>query len=116
LETTYHFLGVGVDDLAVRLPPHSKLNFEYILIVTHLRQTSTSTFQYNYYCNIIITEQLFAPVKGECNMTPKEELLDFISNLSEEQVEKLFNHLLELSASLEESSLPCPLEQTLQTA
>lgn len=49
-------------------------------------------------------------------MTPKEELFDFISNLSEEEVEKLFNHFAELSSSLEESSLLYPLEQTLQTA
>ena len=63
-----------------------------------------------------MTEQLFAPVKGECYMTAKEELLDFVANLTEDQVEKLFNHFSELSASLEESSQPCPLELPLQTA
>jgi tRNA(Phe) wybutosine-synthesizing methylase Tyw3 len=55
-------------------------------------------------------------VKGDRYMTTTEELLDFIANLSEEQVEKLFNHFAELSASLEESSQPCPLELPLQTA
>ena len=49
-------------------------------------------------------------------MTAKEELLDFIMNLSEAQVEKLFNHFSELSASLEESSQLYPLEPPLQTA
>ncbi len=49
-------------------------------------------------------------------MSAKEELLDFIANLSEDQIEMLFNHFSELSSLLEESSLPCPLEQTLQTA
>lgn len=71
---------------------------------------------YNHYCNIIIAEQLFAPAKGECYMTAKEELFDFVANLSEDQVEKLFNHFSELSSSLEESSLPCPLELPSQTA
>lgn len=49
-------------------------------------------------------------------MTAKEELFDFIANLSEDQVEKLFNHFAELSSSLEESSLLYPLELPLQTA
>ena len=49
-------------------------------------------------------------------MSAKEELHNFIANLSEEQIEKLFNHFAELSSLLEESSPPCPLEQTLQTA
>jgi tRNA(Phe) wybutosine-synthesizing methylase Tyw3 len=61
-------------------------------------------------------EQLFAPVKGEFNMSAKEELLDFIANLSEDQVEKLFNHFSELSSSLEESSQPCPPALPLRTA
>ena len=47
-------------------------------------------------------------------MSAKEELLDFIANLSEEQVEKLFNHFSELSSSLGESSPPYHREQTLQ--
>ena len=47
-------------------------------------------------------------------MTAKEELLDFILNLSEEQVTKLFNHLSELSSLPGEASQPYPLEQTLQ--
>jgi hypothetical protein len=59
---------------------------------------------------------MFAPVKGECFMTAKEELLNFIANLTDDQVEKLFNHFSELSSSLEESSQPCPQGQTLQTA
>jgi tRNA(Phe) wybutosine-synthesizing methylase Tyw3 len=62
------------------------------------------------------SEQLFAPVKGENNMKAKEELIDFIAKLSEEQIEKLFNRFSELSSSLEGSSLPCPLELPLQTA
>lgn len=49
-------------------------------------------------------------------MSAKEELLDFITNLSEDQIEKLFNHFPELSSLLEEASPLCPLEQTLQTA
>ena len=62
------------------------------------------------------SKQLFAPVKGEKYMSAKEELIDFITNLSEEEVEKLFNHFSELSSSLEGSSPLYPLEQTLQTA
>lgn len=54
--------------------------------------------------------------KGEFAMTAKQELLDFIENLTDEQVEKLFNHFSELSASLAGSSLPCPQEHPLQTA
>ena len=65
---------------------------------------------------IITAEQLFAPVKGEWKMSAKEELIDFIANLSEEQVEKLVNHFAELSASLEESYPPCPPALPLQTA
>ena len=49
-------------------------------------------------------------------MTPQEKLLSFVSNLTDEQVEKLINHFQELSSSLEGSSQPCPPEQTLQTA
>lgn len=49
-------------------------------------------------------------------MSAKEDLIDFIANLSEEEVEKLFNHFSELSSSLEGSSPLYPLEQTLQTA
>ena len=48
-------------------------------------------------------------------MSAKEELLEFILNLTEEQVEKLFNHFSELSSLPEESSPLYPLEQTLQT-
>ena len=47
-------------------------------------------------------------------MTAKEELLDFILNLTNEQVEKLFNHFSELSSLLEESSPLYPPGQTLQ--
>ena len=47
-------------------------------------------------------------------MTAKEELLDFILNLSEDQVTKLFNRLSELSSLPEEASLLYPLVQTLQ--
>jgi hypothetical protein len=112
----YHFRGVGVFGLAADIPTLSKFNARYILIVNLFRQTSSAPFGYNPYCNIIISEQLFAPVKGECYMTAKEELLDFIANLSPDQVEKLLNHFSELSASLEESYLPCHQEQTLQTA
>jgi hypothetical protein len=46
----------------------------------------------------------------------KEELFDFISNLTEEEVEKLVSHFSELSSLLEESSLPYPPELPLQTA
>lgn len=54
--------------------------------------------------------------KGEIAMTVQQELFDFIANLTDDQVENLFNRLSELSSSLEESSRPCPPEQTLQTA
>jgi hypothetical protein len=47
-------------------------------------------------------------------MTPKEELIDFVTNLTDEEIEKLFTHLSELSSLLEEASLPCPRGQTLQ--
>lgn len=47
-------------------------------------------------------------------MTAKETLIEFIINLSEEQVEKLFNCLSELSSLLEEASPPYHQEQTLQ--
>jgi hypothetical protein len=49
-------------------------------------------------------------------MTVKEELFDFVSNLTDEQVEKLFNHFSELSSLLEEASPLCPPELPLQTA
>ena len=48
--------------------------------------------------------------------TCEKELLDFVANLTEDQVDKLFSHFSELSASLEESSRPCPLELPSQTA
>ena len=59
---------------------------------------------------------MFAPVKGEWKMSATEELLEFISNLSEEQVEKLVSHFSELYASLEGSSQLYPPEPPLQTA
>ena len=37
-------------------------------------------------------------------MTVKEELLDFVENLSDDDVDKLFNHFSELFSLLEESS------------
>ena len=46
--------------------------------------------------------------------TAKEELINFIINLKDEQIEKLFNHFSELPALLEESSPPYPPGQTLQ--
>ena len=48
-------------------------------------------------------------------MSAKDELLDFIVNPTEEQVEKLFNHFSELSSLLEESNPLYPLEHPLQT-
>ena len=39
-------------------------------------------------------------------MSAKTELIDFIENLTDEQTEKIFNHLSELSSLLEESCLP----------
>lgn len=59
---------------------------------------------------------MFAPAEGEWKMSATEELLEFISNLSEEQVEKLVSHFSELYASLEGSSQLYPLEPPLQTA
>lgn len=59
---------------------------------------------------------MFAPAEGEWKMSATEELLKFISNLSEEQVEKLVSHFSELYASLEGSSQLYPLEPPLQTA
>lgn len=59
---------------------------------------------------------MFAPAEGEWKMSATEELLEFISNLSEEQVEKLVSHFSELYASLEGSSQLYPLELPLQTA
>ena len=47
-------------------------------------------------------------------MTATEELIEFIVNLSDDQVTKLFNHFAELSSLLEESSPLYPLAQTLQ--
>lgn len=49
-------------------------------------------------------------------MSAKEELLDFIANLSEEEVYKLFNHFEELTSLREGSSLLYPPEHPLQTA
>ena len=49
-------------------------------------------------------------------MTAKNELIDFIANLTDDEVEILVNHFSELSSSLGESCLPCHQEQTLQTA
>jgi hypothetical protein len=59
---------------------------------------------------------MFAPAEGEWKMSATEELLEFIANLSEEQVEKLVSHFSELYASLEGSSQLYPLEPPLQTA
>ena len=57
---------------------------------------------------------MFAPVKGESPMTAVNNLISYISNLTPEQVEKVFNHLPQLISLLEEASQPCPLEQSLQ--
>ena len=65
---------------------------------------------------IALLEQVFAPVKGEWQVTAKEELLSYIADLTEEQIEILFTRLGELTSSLEESSPLYPREQTLQTA
>lgn len=46
--------------------------------------------------------------------TAKEELLEFLNSLTEEQVTKLFNHFEELSSLPAESSPPCRQEPTLQ--
>lgn len=43
-------------------------------------------------------------------MSAKTELLDFIENLTEEQIEKLFSQLPKLSSLLEESCQPCHQE------
>ena len=59
---------------------------------------------------------MFAPAEGEWKMSATEELLEFIANLSEDQVEKLVSHFSELYASLEGSSQLYPLEPPLQTA
>ena len=48
-------------------------------------------------------------------MSAKEELLEFILNLTDEQVEKLFKYFSESSALPEEPYPLYPLEQTLQT-
>ena len=65
---------------------------------------------------IALLEQVFAPVKGEWQVTAKEELQSYIADLTEEQIEILFTRLGELTSSLEESSRPYHQEQTLQTA
>lgn len=49
-------------------------------------------------------------------MTAKEELLSFIENLTDDEVEKLFNLFLEQPSSAEESCPPCLQESPLQTA
>ena len=56
-----------------------------------------------------------APVKGESRMSAKNELLSYISTLTPEQVDKIVSQLPRLTSLLEESSQPCPLEQTEQT-
>ena len=55
-------------------------------------------------------------MKGEWQVTAKEELLSYIADLTEEQIEILFTRLGELTSSLEESSPLYHQEQTLQTA
>jgi hypothetical protein len=59
---------------------------------------------------------IVCPGERRIAMTAKEELIEFVTNLTDDQVEKLFNHFSELSSSLEGSSQPCPLELPLQTA
>jgi hypothetical protein len=49
-------------------------------------------------------------------MSPKQELLDYISALTPEQVDKVVNQLPLLIELLSKSSQPCHLEQTSQTA
>ena len=52
--------------------------------------------------------------KGEFAMTAKEELVELLINLSEDQIEKLFSCLSELSSLLEEAYPPCHQAQTMQ--
>lgn len=48
--------------------------------------------------------------------TMKDELTAFVLSLTEEEVDKIVNRLPELISSLEESSPPCPLEPSPQSA
>lgn len=47
-------------------------------------------------------------------MKEKEELISFISALSEEQIDKILNQLPQLFSLLGEASPPCHRELTLQ--
>ena len=47
-------------------------------------------------------------------MSAKEELVNYIANLTPEQIEKVFSHFRQLTSLLEESFQPCHQEQTMQ--
>lgn len=57
-----------------------------------------------------------ALIQRRIAMATKEDLFEFITNLTDDQVEKLFNHFEELTSLHEVSCLPCPPELPLRTA
>ena len=74
-----------------------------------------STFQNNI---IHLKEHTFGVPGGKDGMTAMtatDELVKYILNLTPEQVEKIVSQLPRLSSLLEEPSLPCLQEQSLQT-
>ena len=46
----------------------------------------------------------------------KEELLEFLANLTEEEIDKIVNHLPELIALLSTEARPCPQEPPRRSA
>ena len=54
-------------------------------------------------------------LKGVPTMSAIDKLVTYVSNLTPEQVEKLFNYLPKLTSLLEEPSPPSLREQTSQT-
>ena len=52
--------------------------------------------------------------KDQSSINNSEKLLSYIMSLTPEQVEKIINHLPRLTALLEESCQPYPLEQSSQ--
>ena len=57
-----------------------------------------------------------ALIQRRIAMATKEDLFDFVTNLTDEQVEKLFNHFEELTSLPEASCQHCPPELPLRTA
>ena len=84
------------------------------MTVETITVASAGCYTIQYFQNIT-EERVFLPrMKGECKMTPKEELLSYISNLTPEQVDKIINQLPQLISAIGAQEPPGHLELSLQ--